>query len=254
MTVITEARKNPKVDALFRAVDAQTPITVIVVPGLDWSTVTTGGATVIEVGEAKHPDAALYHELLHAEFKLAGYRQYSQLVPINDRAQSLVGLLSPLDNELQHHRIFARFVAAGFADAAFYNDGDKSSLRKTREELRKMKSSDPVEHFLLKLLTVIAPGGKDSVKERAQLRTFLMLRAGPKKAARLAAIEAHFAAWAAASTFDVGPTLQAIFQAVGDCDGAWVGASTNFPDDGYFTGAPFDMAAAEHYARTNVRR
>lgn len=219
------------------------------VGGHSWSSQTAGGTIEIEVGEAKHPDAALYHELLHADFKLAGYRQYTQIVPTNDRILQLKPLVEALDNELQHHRMFAQFQAAGFPDEVFYDDDDKSAFRKTREKLRKMSPSSSLDDFLLKLLTVIAPGGRGSAEDRRKLRNFLMIKAGPLKAAKLEAIEAHIMAWAKASTFDAGPTLQAIFREFGDCEGGWLGASRAFPDDGVFTGSAFDVSAAETYIR-----
>jgi hypothetical protein len=171
------------------------------------------------------------------------------LVPTSDRTKRLGGLLNPLDNELQHHRIYARFVAAGFVPETFYDDDDKSAFTKTREELRRMSPADPLDLFVLKLITVIAPGGCGTDKARQQLRTFLHIRAGPKRAAKLQAIEAHITAWAGATTTDVRPTLKAIYEAFGDCDGAWIGSSMTFPDDGFFTGADFEIAAAEPYVK-----
>jgi hypothetical protein len=252
MTIIDDARENPAVEALYQAVDAVTPITATIVPGRSWASSTAGGVATIEAGEAgeaKYFDAALFHELLHADFKNQGYRQHLTLVPTSDRTERLFGLLNPLDNELQHHRIYARFVAAGFAPETFYDDDDKSAFTKTRKELRKMSPADPLDLFVLKLITVIAPGGCGTDKARQQLRTFLYNRAGPKKAAKLQAIEAHITAWASGTTTDVGPTLKAIYEAFGDCDGAWIGASMAFPDEVFFTGAAFEIAVAEAYVK-----
>jgi hypothetical protein len=247
LKIIDEARQHPEVDALYREVDAVTAITVTIVSGASWSSLTNGGATQIEAGTAKSPAAALYHELLHARLKIAGYKQHDQIVPTRARIFDLKPLVEALDNELQHHRMFGAFAAAGFSASAFYSDDDASAFTMTRRELRKMSPKDPLEHFFLKLLTVIAPGGHGSDDDRRKLRNFLRVTAGPKKATSLDLIEGHIKAWTASTSLDPGPTLRAVLQEIGDADGGWLGASQNFPTDGIFTGAPFDIDAAEAF-------
>jgi hypothetical protein len=247
MSIIDDARKHSAVDALYQRVDAATPITIEFVSGNSWSSATVDQATTIEVGSSKYPAAALFHELLHAQLKIDGYRQHLTILPTRPRIAALKPLIGALDNELQHHRMFAAFSAAGFTDGEFYDDSDPTAFARTRRELRKMSSKDPLEPFLLKLLTVIAPGGHGSDDERRKLRNFLFQTAGPTKAARLIAIENHFKAWAIAAPLDPGPTLHDILLELGDMDGGWLGASEEFPSDGVFTGQPFDMSVAETF-------
>lgn len=247
MTVIDEARRHAAVDALYRQVEAITPITVEFVDGPSWGSLTLDGATTIEAGTASNPAAALYHELLHADLKNAGYRQHSLLLAANAAAKAAQELLAPLDNELQHHRMFPRFSAAGFADDAFYGDDDTASFAWVRQQLAGVSDQMPVGHILMLLLTVIAPGGHGSAEERAELRGAILDQAGPPKAAILAAVEDHIAAWAISDQADPRETLRAIFVELGGYGGGWVGVTEAFPDDGFFTGRAFSMETALAY-------
>ena len=247
MTVIDEARGHPAVEALYQQVEMQTPIRVEFVEGVSWGNETRDDETVISAGTASNPAAALYHELLHADLKNTGYRQHTLLLPTNPAAEAASELLAPLDNELQHHRMFARFSAAGFADEDFYADDDVSTFAWVRQELVGVTAQTPVGHILMLLLTVIAPGGHGTAGERAELHDLLMNQAGPAKAAILVAVEDHIAAWAISDQADPRETLRAIFAELGDYDGCWIGATPAFPDDGFFVGGAFTMENALAY-------
>jgi hypothetical protein len=58
--------------------------------------------------------------------------------------------------------------------------------------------------WLLKFLTVIAPGGREPDNEHAQLRSFLFEKCGRETRAKLKRIEATIAAWTT-STDGSGP-------------------------------------------------
>lgn len=128
--LVEKALENPKVRALFETLTAQTSVTFREVKQGEWICETVDGRTDIDVGPTKYPVEALAHELLHTELKLAGYRQYTllgALVP-QERRQLYSQVLSMLDNELQHHRMFHRFGQLGLAGKRFYNDADKSTF------------------------------------------------------------------------------------------------------------------------------
>jgi hypothetical protein len=247
MTVVDDARQSPVVEALYKQVSAKTPINVELAGGVSWASKTVGGETTIRAANAQYPAAALYHELLHADLKNSGYRQYSQFLFTNRRTLALKGILEALDNELQHHRIFGSFTGAGFAADTFYADDDISTYRVIREDLAGMRRSAPARDYLLRFLTVIAPGGCGSDDDRCSLRDFLFYKAGPNTRGKLETIENHIAAWTASTEMDPGHTLLAIIHALGDYGGAWFGANQDFPSGGHFTGNPFSPEVAEDF-------
>lgn len=245
MQIIVEARKNAAVDALYKKVEAQTPIILKPISGPTWTSATENGQTTIQVGTARSPEAALFHELLHADLKQSGYPEPPFGVSKNPASKGmLMALFNALGNELQHHRIYPTFAAAGFTPAQFYGDDDKSAFLRVREGLRKMKPSDPAAHFLLKLLTIIAPGGHGDGEERRKLRTFFYLKCSASTKAKMEKIEAIIASWASSSVMDPKPTMAEIIDALADYAGTWIGGSTNFPSDGIFVGPQFDISEA----------
>lgn len=149
-----------------------------------------------------------------------------------------------LDNELQHHRFYPKFVTAGFRPDEFYSPKDRGTFRKTREELRKMGHRTTPQAFFLKLLTVIAPGGFGSDEDRTKLRFLLDARCGATTKEIMADVEAEIESWAKSETLDHGPTIKAVLERLG-FNGVWVGKSKSFPNDGFFIGQAFDLADAK---------
>lgn len=243
MTIIDEARKMPAVDQLYQSVEKITDIEVIEGAGDYWESSTSNGKTTITTGKSNNPAASLFHELLHAEMKNSGYAQYTYAVTTNAVGKGVTPILEALDNELQHHRFYPKFAAAGFKPNEFYSPKDKGAFRDTRKELQKMGTGTAPQAYFLKLLTVIAPGGFGSEDDRRKLRFFLNARCGATTEGIMYDAEAEIQSWAKSTTLDQGPAINSILKRLG-FDGVWVGKSKNFPDDGLFIGQPFDVADA----------
>ena len=87
------------------------------------------GQTLIQVADTAHPAEAFYHELLHADLENSGYIPYRVVVTVVPTGLRLPGLLGAFDNELQHHRMFGRYMAAGLAPEILYADTDANDSR-----------------------------------------------------------------------------------------------------------------------------
>jgi hypothetical protein len=142
-------------------------------------------------------------------------------------------ILGPLDNELQHHRMYSRFAAAGFDGAKFYCDTDDSALRETRREIRQFDGATHPSVALLKWLTIIAPGGCGTEKELRQIRSFMRTKVGSATYRKLQRIEEILKDWGDSSVTDAGPAIVDILQILGVFSGCWIGFSSNYPADGY---------------------
>lgn len=240
--IVNKARKNPKVEALYRTVDAVSPISLSTRQDGFWSHTLIHGKSTIGVSPTQNPEESLYHELLHADLKNNGYNSLLIQAGVEERMGELMALLGPIDNELQHHRMFDRFVADGFASERFYCDADAKTFVDMREVLRGMPSDLPAAIMLLQFLGIIAPGGVMNDAERNELRALVRSKALPSTFEQLEHVEGIIKHWAANG--EAGPELAvvAILKALGRYDRTWIGASpADFPNSGYFIGQPFSV-------------
>jgi hypothetical protein len=231
-------------------ISAQTCITFSKATQEGWTCQTVGGHTDIGVGESKYPAEALAHELLHTELKLAGYRQYTLLAALvpQGRLQLYSQVLSMLDNELQHHRMFHRFGQLGLAGKRFYSDADKSTFGDVRGQVERMNATDPAAAFLLQFASVIAPGGSSDEKQRKPLRNFIQSRCSAETWQALLAIERLFSDWRQASTLDAKDAVRSILTLIIGADRVWFAEAGTFDlARGYFVDAPFTEEDARQY-------
>src|SRR5262249_50868279 len=158
------------VKSLYEEVSASTPITIEAAREGNWDSATKDGTTTITVTPTERPSSALMHELLHAKLKISGYRQYLTVVSMDDKRNALLAIATILDNELQHHRMYGAYAAAGLDPGHFYHDDDVESFDQVRTELKNMRKQAAPEEFFRLFVTVIAPGGVGTEDERRQLK------------------------------------------------------------------------------------
>lgn len=245
--LVASALTNTTVAKLYAAVDALSPITIEPSDKKTWGSTTDAFGTTVSAAMTNYPAESLYHELLHADLKLSGYRQHVTYVRVSDDPLPEF-MANALDNELQHHRIFPSFAAAGFNPEHFYNDDDDRTYARVRTEL---KRADPAKTnsatYFLHYLSVIAPGGKGGEDKRSQLDRFFRMRVPADKMARVTAAADKVRAWGSSTENDPGGLTADIIAGLGDFDGWWIGASEQFPTDGHFTGEPFSIADASRF-------
>lgn|GEM_PF-1503392 len=255
MNLLGDARKNPAVNDLYQQVDEQTPITFTEMAGNDgWSSETTGGVTRITGTPTTHPDAAMAHELLHAKLKIGGYKRYCTTTAMHLKQRTANVIASMLDNELQHHKMFADFLSMGFQPEQFYHDDDSGTYAQIRKELKAMKRTQLPEEFLRPFVTIIAPGGAGGEDERIKLRNFFRTCCPPTYQKVLCNIEQEIAAWATQPSLDAGDTIVKIFELLGGYDHTWIGwDAADFPTSGHFIGPSFTMQQAQAWLAQNAR-
>lgn len=251
MELIEDALKNDGVKALYDKVHAQTPIAVVEQNAGTWGSTTVNGQTTIEATPTKRPAAALAHELLHANLKNRGYKQYTIMCSMDTQQSLLKPICEALDNELQHQRMIDDFLALGFAKEDFYHDDDAGAFRQVRNAVKGMsKDRHPCE-FLYQYFTVLAPGGVGSDGERQQLKNFFKARCTPETWQMLQAIEADFQTWRTATTLDAGPTIAGILKHLGCFNLSWIGTSQDFPTNGYFVDNEFSVERLRAWHKVN---
>lgn len=239
--IVLEARKNPIVDGLYVQVDNITPITIQPSADDNWSSSTQGDATTIEALPCRHPQAALYHELLHADLKIEGFKQYLTVAKRRHATPNMT-FLQALDNELQHHRIFGRFLGAGFPADQFYDDKDATALDHIRTRVERAKKKPPTSAgWLILALTPLAPGGAGKSNKRSATLALLKRHGGAEVARKVETMEQILQSWGSSTSNDCSAALQQIL-ALTEETGYWVGRSQVFPAEGFFVGPPFELA------------
>ncbi len=215
-----------------------------------WGSSTADGRTVIEFVPTKAPVEALAHELLHADLKLKGYQQFTSLVALapKERRQLYLTVLSMLDNELQHHRMFRGFTALGLSKKRFYNDTDKNTYREVRREVEELQKGDHPAEFLLQFASVIAPGGAGDEAQRQPLKNFVKTRCTPETWRVLVEVEGLIEKWRLGTSLDVTATVRDILRLVAGEDRLWFGP-TGCTDLalGQFTDVEFTIEEATTY-------
>ena len=245
--LLASALTVPSVAALYSSVAARSPITVEPSDEVTWGSSTGESGTTISVAMTAFPTESLYHELLHADLKLNGYRQHVTYVRITTDQSARV-LADALDNELQHHRMFPAFVAAGFDPRRFYHDGDETTYASIRAELKRMKPAKTnAATYFLKYLSVISPGGSGGDEARTKLDRFFRMIVPPEKLQLVDTAAEKVRAWGLAPDNDPGAVTAEIISGLGDYQGWWIGASENFPSDGHFIGSSFSFDDAQRF-------
>lgn len=249
--LVGEAISNPEVKKLLELVESKTEVTVGPSRDAYWSSASRDGQTVIQVADTAHPAEAFYHELLHADLENSGYIPYRVVVTVVPKGLQLPGLLGALDNELQHHRMFGRYMAAGLAPENFYADTDADDFRGVPAKVSELTKGSSPSEALLPFFTIIAPGGVGSEDERSELRSLLKSQCGEETYSKLEEIERAISRWATSADTDPLSTILSVLRSLGEYDGTWVGASpADFPSGrAAFVGRSFTQKDAENFRR-----
>ncbi len=247
--LVAKGLEHAAVRMLYDEVNASSPIKIVPNEDHCWGSTTGPAGTEISVAPTAFPAESLYHELLHAQMKIGGYRQYNQYLQAT-ASLPLYVLGDALDNELQHHRFFSKFTDAGFNSAHFYHDGDVESYKHIRQDIERMDpAATSAATYFLRFLTVLAPGGRGSDAEREALKQFFVEAIPKGKMDAVEAAAAEVLAFGGSDRLDPGDTIRNVAQLLGGFEGWWVGKSQNFPDDGVFTGDAFSMNDAQEFAK-----
>lgn len=201
---------------------------------------TTAG--IILTAADEHLDSCLAHELLHLWLQSRGYRRIRVGVSSFDDTGWFGQFITALDNELQHHKMFPRYVAMGLNPIWFYGSSDQH----TADHLEAVLGNPGrgIKSMVLGYLTCIAPGGHLAAEQVAQFTQRFHEDRDGEYQDRLAAIDTAFAAWRNAwHTLNAEPFIRQIIQAVENPTTTWFGYGTasGFPENGFFVGQPFQM-------------
>lgn len=187
------------------------------------------------------PEPCLAHELLHAWLQSKGYRRLRIGYSSFDQSPWFGNLITALDNELQHHRMYSKFLELGFRPKEFFGEADKGIFRYLSAVIKKHKGS--IKDVLLGFLSLIAPGGTLTAAQTDQLmKGFYGLNDGAYEET-FNEICAAFSDWNKSIDLDVSVPAKRIMLALEKSTHTWFGYSieNNFPDDGFFVDTRFEL-------------
>ncbi len=228
---IAQAEVDPRLRTVLDEVQAKYELGIKIVDKTEWSSTVDGQKATIEVADTDRPMAAFAHELLHLRLSARGYRHILGNGNRDEAKRILVSyVLSALDNELQHHRMFPEFIAHGFDEAEFYADSDDTAIEAVLGEIEILSSSGPVSLAFLPYLSLIAPGGGWLAGARESALEQLKSKASSEVWQKLLATKAVIDAWAGSCSLDPTDTIVTILELLGDVDGTWIAEDvTNYP-------------------------
>lgn len=240
MKAIDKARNDQRILSLLDSIGARIKLRFQKSRDDGWSSNLQRGVATIGYTGCRHPSAALAHELLHVDTQLRGYRRIRVGISSIDQTSSFKRLMNCLDNELQHHKFYARFLAMGFPPEQFYRDSDAETeghlVRSAGGTYAKL--IDVLPDFL----SAIAPGGDLDEESRSRLRNQFLEVSQGAYSNELRRIEALFAEWAKLETFDAVKTIKKIMLTIQPVQNyTWFGFDGNArpPDPGFFVDAEF---------------
>lgn len=205
--ILNKAHADQRISDLLAHIRRQIPINYEWSDGAYWGAHIENECAVITVAETEHPSAALVHELLHIDLQLKGYRRPSGFISDIVDSATFKRLMTCLDNELQHQRMFAPFRSMNFRSKQFYADSDVGTELFLLNELA--KAQDRIERAI-HFFTLIAPGGAISESSRNHLRQKFRTVDGGLHESVWVAIEAIVERWKNDASFDVTPYLKEI--------------------------------------------
>jgi hypothetical protein len=237
---ISQAKKDKRVLPLIAEVQQTHKISYHRSKNGSWGCEVVGKTAHISYQKTKNPGGALVHELLHVIVQRNGYRRPKVWFSTIDQTARFNRLMSCLDNELQHHKMYRQFVTLGFASNEFYGDDDIETPRHLDEALGR-----PVVDLLDILpdyFTLIAPGGALTQQERQEFEQRFMKLGGGQFRAQFKAIGSAVDRWVQSATYDAQPTLRAIFLQLQNPCYTWLGyTDTERPPDGFFVDKIFEV-------------
>ena len=201
-----------------------------------------GSIAHIGYSGCKHPSASLAHELLHLDTQLRGYQRIKIFISSIGQTNSFKILMDALDNELQHHKFYNRFISLGFQPDQFYQDSDSD----TESHLKEILSStfDNVIQVIPHYLSVIAPGGSFPQHIKDELKASFLAINGGQFSTQLLKIEEIIYAWESSNIFDATETIREIMLTIQPVNNlTWIGhdSSDRPPEKGFFVGDAFHV-------------
>lgn len=220
----------------------------------EWFSQVRDGKAQIGMAETERPLPSFAHEILHVCLSARGYKHVIEVANLDEHKRDVLqAVVGALDNQLQHHRMFDEFVAAGFDGGEFYHDGDDVSHSQIRKEIEELLQHPVAALFVW--LTLMAPGGGWPEGEREELTRLLQQKVSMDTWDKLQKISDLVDRWKKQADLDPTETVADIIETLGDFDVTFVGEKGAYPVGRFIprslTQEDFEAAAKAAYEANN---
>lgn len=208
--------------------------------GQYWGSEIDGNLARITFSDSPHPHECLAHELLHVGLQKDGYRRmrYGTCSFTLD-GRWFPNLLTCLDNELQHQRMYPRYCELGFDPHRFYGESAREMRRYYERVLR--DSNGDIRTIMTGYVSLLAPGGSLPERERAEfIDRFKAIHRG-SYAAALDQVDESLDAWRLQASLNAEDIVRKIIRAMQTPSETFIGYGTSdeFPTNGFFIDGAF---------------
>jgi hypothetical protein len=213
-----------------------------------WGSNIEGDKVIVYFSQTKHPISAFTHELLHSDTQLNGYKRIRGGVSLNKETHKHLGrICTCLDNELQHHKMFNKFLKLGFPPNEFYNDLDTETVPCLEKLIKKTGESFII--LSVDYLTLLAPGGVIPADKFEELKQAFYDYDNGIYCDKFKVIDKIIDNWNADSSYDAEKHIIRFFKNL-DAGQTWITYSNqldrdlsvdNFPSTGFFTDNRFTI-------------
>jgi hypothetical protein len=238
---MTQIVADERIQPLWREMNAIMPVVFSESDSKCWGVTTRNGKAEISTFATDHPVESLAHELLHLKIQFSGYRRLAWIFWASYDNYS-GALLTMLDNELQHHRMFPIFRAMGFDPRKFYSDDDLHTFKylgKARHDGHDFRQ--PLRDYF----SLIAPGGLLTDAQKAMRRDEFCRMGEGRFIPRYAEIDRIVGDWMNSPDFNVESTLRRLIHLFENPAIAWIGyrngQEPDFPSGGFFIDDAFEV-------------
>ncbi|MEJ6120848.1 hypothetical protein MT390_02980 [Vibrio sp. 2-Bac 85] len=233
------AKKNIKLLALYNEINDWMPIISERGSSSEWGTSISNGKAVIEFSPSDKSPSSLAHELLHFKVQKSGYKRLKVLATKSMYQPMMNLLITALDNELQHHKMYSYFIDLGYKKDKFYSPDDVNTKLYIESQLASLGNT--FDELIILYLTIIAPGGCLSSSERNNFKKTIRSKFG--SSAPFDEIDEDFSFWSSSSDYDLEPIVKKIFNLIDSSAKTWIGYDdgSGFPKSGFFIGKPFAL-------------
>jgi hypothetical protein len=171
------------------------------------------GTINIEWNTGDSIEPAFVHEMLHIDLQLNGYQRFIGAQSEHPAIRSIGYALGSLDNELQHHKIYPKFLSMGLRGTEFYGRHSKYIVPITRKLMKEEGTVQNEYQFVGLWAPVCSVGGADQKEDMEELKKELLSKY-PQYADFAKHLETALRDWRESAEVHPRVVLTSIFSAV----------------------------------------
>jgi hypothetical protein len=242
MSIVEKAKKHPEIKYLLHEMQEKVKLKFQRSQVKTWGSKMESGIAYIYYQECSNPAASMAHELLHIDTQLRGYRRIRIGGSSYDQTSQFQRFMECMDNELQHHKFYKKYLNMGFPPDALYCENPVDLVTYLEESTK--KDAQKLIEIIPDFFTLIAPGGSlaPDVKETF-LKRIMLMNHGTYQS-QLKEIESLIVAWGESNSYDNLPVIRDIMLVLQPKPNyTWFGfaASDRPPNQGFFVDEAFEV-------------